>query len=93
MPSYIFLTTEGSTYQPDSESCGPDVENVQMLGIAGGADQADAFRRLIGDNTWLLKTSFDEVFCYELADGHKEGRRTFHLSERRRRQSVDHAKA
>ena len=34
MKSYIFITTEGFTYQPGSESPEPDVENCQVIGFA-----------------------------------------------------------
>ena len=36
MNNYIFLTNEGYTYQPDSESIEPDCENAQLIGIAAG---------------------------------------------------------
>lgn len=65
--TFIFLTTEGYTYQPSSGSGTPDVENVQMLDISSGASQSTAFCRFVEDNPWVLRTSFDEVYCYELA--------------------------
>ena len=68
MKSYIFITTEGFTYQPGSESPEPDVENCQVIGFAQGIDPHHAFQNLIQQNDFLLKTTFDEVVCYELKD-------------------------
>lgn len=34
--SYLFITTEGYTYQPNSESIEPDVENCQVIASAEG---------------------------------------------------------
>ena len=77
--NYIFLTLEGHTFQPDSESTMPDVENVQMLGIATGDDQPSAFRNLVAESQWLLATTFDEVYCYELAPDFPVSRAEFSL--------------
>lgn len=82
---YIFLTMEGHTYQPGSEAISPDVDNVQMLGIATGPSQRVAFRRLIATNSWLEKTTFDEVYCYELASGYAASRTEFSLEAECRR--------
>ena len=81
--NYIFLTLEGYTYQPGSESTMPDVENVQMLGIAAGPTQAAAFRHLVADNPWLGVTSFDEVYCYELAKDYQTSRAEFSINSER----------
>jgi hypothetical protein len=66
MRSFIFVTHEGYTYQPDSESIEPDVENLQVLGFATGVDEDDAFKNLMSEDEWLIQTSFDEVKCLEL---------------------------
>jgi len=76
---YIFLTLEGYTFQPESEAIEPDVENVQMLGVASGRDQNSAFRRLVTENQWLRDTSFDAVYCYELARDYSASRTEFSL--------------
>lgn len=39
MNNYLFLTNEGYTYQPDSESIEPDCENSQLIGISPGNTQ------------------------------------------------------
>lgn len=64
--NYIFLTSEGHTYQPGSESTEPDIDNLQVIGISEGNNSQMAFENLIKDNGYLLETSFDELFCYEL---------------------------
>ena len=76
---YVFLTMEGYTFQPESKATEPDIENVQMLGVASGVHQRDAFRRLVTENSWLLDTSFDEVYCYELARNFSASRTEFSL--------------
>jgi hypothetical protein len=67
MPSYTFLTSEGTTFQPDSESIEPDVENLQVLGFADGPTPDAAFQNLLKENPWLSDTSFTECFSLELA--------------------------
>ena len=64
---YIFLTSEGTTFQPDSKSMEPDIENLQVIGFSNGMDARDAFERLLNDNKYLLDTSFDEIFGMQLA--------------------------
>lgn len=66
MNSYIFVTIEGYTFQPNSESSTPDVENLQVLGFASGKNEQQAFDNLIAENSWLLDTSFRDVKCIQL---------------------------
>ena len=66
MNSYIFTSAEGFTYQPNSISDVPDVENLQVIGFAAGENEQVAFQNLIKDNNWLLNTSFSEVGCLQL---------------------------
>jgi hypothetical protein len=66
MNSYIFITTEGYTYQPDSESAEPDIENCQVIGFAEGENKQQAFNNLIQNNQFLLETTFDELICMQL---------------------------
>lgn len=72
MKSYIFLTTEGYTFQPGSEVSEPDIENCQVIGFANGSDTKEAFLALINENSYLLKTNFNELICYELRNSNKE---------------------
>lgn len=64
---YLFLSTEGNTFQPGSESIEPDIENLQVIGFAKGNDAGTAFKQLIKKNSYLRQTSFDEIFSYELS--------------------------
>ncbi len=66
MNTYIFLTNEGSTYQPNSESIELDCANTQVIGIASGNNEDEAFESLKKENTYLSTMSFDEVYCYKL---------------------------
>ncbi|HAO92369.1 MAG: hypothetical protein A2X93_01510 [Deltaproteobacteria bacterium GWC2_56_8] len=68
MKSYIFITSEGFTFQPDSDSPIPDIENCQVLGFGSGVDSDDAFRNFLKENEFLLDTSFVEVTALELAN-------------------------
>ena len=68
MKSYIFITIEGYTFQPESESIEPDIENCQVVGFAKGKDPQQAFQNLIQEDSNLLETTFDELICYELKD-------------------------
>ncbi|MDP3878733.1 MAG: hypothetical protein Q8Q07_00300 [Dehalococcoidales bacterium] len=72
MAEYIFLTTEGSTFQPNSISSEPDIENMQVIGFAGGDTVQDASRNLLELNEYLADTSFDDIFAIQLADEHRE---------------------
>lgn len=66
MNYYIFITNEGDTYQPNTTSLEPDCNNSQVLGITSGNDEEEAFKNLKDQNTYLLDTSFNELFCYKL---------------------------
>jgi hypothetical protein len=70
--SYIFLTSEGHTYQPNSESAEPDIENLQVIGISEGINSQMAFDNLIKNRDYLLKTTFNEIFCYELSNNFED---------------------
>jgi hypothetical protein len=70
--NFIFLTIEGTTFQPDSTNMEPDIENLQVIGFSSGVNSKDAFERLLHDNEYLLKTSFDEIFSIELASGNEK---------------------
>lgn len=66
MKSFIFITNEGYTYQPNSDRSEPDIENCQVIEFSEGNDENDAFKKLINENEYLLKTSFDVLLCIEL---------------------------
>ena len=76
MNKYIFLTFEWFTYQPGSESSESDVENVQMIWIWKWESKQEAFEDLKKENSWLLETNFNEIYCHELKDNNFD---YFHL--------------
>jgi hypothetical protein len=72
MNYYIFLTDEGYTFQPDSESELPDVENLQVIGLAIGINADEAYKDLLLENPYLEGTSFEKIFCYQLDKDYKQ---------------------
>jgi hypothetical protein len=82
--AFIFVTYEGYTYQPNSISVEPDIDNLQVLGFAFGEQEEQAFENLMTENEWLLATSFDEIECLELKhlDFHAQAGH-FYLKDRR----------
>jgi hypothetical protein len=55
MKAFIFVTYEGYTYQHNSISVEPDVENLQVLGFVSGENEEQAFENLVTENDgfWL----------------------------------------
>ena len=82
MKAYIFLTPEGYTFQSNSESAEPDIENLQVIGFAHGNDERDAFERLLKENPYILETTFNELIALELKNAPEKGK-TFYISEKR----------
>jgi hypothetical protein len=68
MNKYIFITTEGSTYQPNSDCSEPDIENMQVIGFGQGDTVQDSFRNLIKQNEYLINTNFDGIIALRLAN-------------------------
>jgi len=66
MKNYIFITDEGVTYQPDSNSPEPDIENCQVIGFVKGKNENEAFENLIQENEYLLNTNFNKIISIEL---------------------------
>ncbi|MDH5186295.1 MAG: hypothetical protein OEZ20_04900 [candidate division WOR-3 bacterium] len=85
MKSYIFITDEGITFQPNTESPEPDVDNCQVIGFTKGKNPEEAFGNLIRENDYLLKTNFNELICFELkhSDYYKFAK-SFNLNNKRR---------
>lgn len=79
MNNYLFLTNEGYTYQPDSESIEPDCENSQLIGIASGNTQEEAFKNLLKEKEYLTEFNFNKVYCYKLDDDFKSSKRYFYI--------------
>ena len=72
MNKYIFITNEGFTFQPYSDSAEPDIENMQVVGFAQGETAKAAMKDLIAKNTYLVETSFDEMFAIQLKNDYRE---------------------
>ena len=66
MRSFIFITKEGYTYQNNSTSIEPDIENCQVIGFVDGLNEDDAYANLLDLNEYLRDTSFNEIICLEL---------------------------
>ena len=79
MGKYIFLTQEGFTYQPESKSDTPDIENLQVIGFSIGKNSDEAFNALIEDNLFLKETNFTEIFCYKLDDSYENTKKIYCL--------------
>lgn len=80
MNKFIFLTSEGYTFQPGSKSIEPDIENLQVLGIASGFDQENAFNNLLKNNLHLVTTTFIETYCLQLDHNYLDSKRYFYIA-------------
>lgn len=80
MNSYIFLTDEGYTFQPETGDEPMEIENLQVIGTAQGTDAAHAYRNLLADHPDLKPSGFRRIFCYQLENEETEGsRKGYHL--------------
>lgn len=68
---FIFYTTEGFTFQAESEENLPEVENYQILGRGKGETPKDAFDNFKQENEWLEKLRFNKVIGAELKNEKK----------------------
>jgi len=66
MNSYIFLTDEGYTFQPETGDEPMEIENLQVIGTAQGIDGNDAYRNLLAEHPELKPSDFTRIFCYQL---------------------------
>ena len=48
--SYIFISAEGYTFQPESDFVEPEIENCQVLGFGIGENPQEAFDSFLNDN-------------------------------------------
>jgi hypothetical protein len=76
MNSYIFLTDEGYTFQPETEEEPIEIDSLQMIGTAKGTDAMHAYRNLLADNPQLQEKRFEKIFCYQVDEPVKENGRT-----------------
>ena len=73
MKQYIFVSSEGYTYQPDSVSNISDIENLQVIGFGKGLSSNEAFNNMLLDDKHIQETNFNEVHCYRLISDKIEG--------------------
>lgn len=76
MNSYIFLTDEGYTFQPEPGVEPIEIENLQVIGTAQGEDANTAYRNLLAENPHINPATFQRIFCYQLekeVEGNKTG--------------------
>ena len=72
---FIFLTSEGITYQPKLHEDDRDiVENLQVIGFASGINAEQAFCNLIKEDSWLKGVSFKNIFSYPLFNDYDKHR-------------------
>jgi hypothetical protein len=81
MDNYIFLTDEGYTFQPNSESDVPDIENLQVIGISNGENEKEAFYNLMSQRRYLISTTFDKIFGYKLSSNYKDSYSEFSIKD------------
>jgi hypothetical protein len=63
---FIFYTTEGFTFQPNSVCEIPEIENCQVLGWESGNTAREAFDNFKKENIWLEKLKFKNIIGVEL---------------------------
>lgn len=66
MKSYIFVSSDGHTFQPGSTSATPDIENLQVIGFGRGENPEAAVRLLLLEEPAIKETNFDEIMAFEL---------------------------
>ena len=79
MNNYIFLTDEGYTFQPDSESEPREIENLQVIGLAKGNNADEAYENLLVENPYLEEANFERIFCYQLDKDYEKSRKDYNL--------------
>ena len=68
MRKFIFITSEGFTFQPDSEDYEPDIENLQVVGFGEGDTIDSALKSMFKENSYLSKSNFNKVIGIEIKD-------------------------
>jgi len=76
MNSYIFLTDEGYTFQPETEEEPVVIDSLQTIGTARGTDAMNAYRNLLAENPQLQEKRFEKIFCYQVEEPVKENGKT-----------------
>ncbi len=79
MNHYIFLTTEGYTFQPSPDDELTEIDNLQVIGFAQAANADEAYKQLLLENPYLKETNFENIFCYQLAANYEQNRKDYNL--------------
>jgi len=66
MKKFIFITSEGFTFQPNNEDYEPDIENMQVVGFGEGDTVDNAIKFMLKENSYLRKTSFNKIIGIEI---------------------------
>ena len=68
MRKFIFITSEGFTFQPNNEDYEPDIENMQVVGFGEGDTVDNAIKFMLKENSYLRKTNFNKIIGIEIKD-------------------------
>lgn len=79
MSHYIFLSDEGYTFEPFSNSYLPEMENMQVIGIASGETEEEAFGVLLEENPHIITSEFNKVIGYKLDNNYAKSIRLHYL--------------
>jgi hypothetical protein len=79
MNSYIFLTDEGYTFQPEPGAEPIEIENLRVIGTARGEDANTAYRNLLAENPNIDPATFQRIFCYQLEREVEGNTKGYHL--------------
>ncbi len=76
MNKYIFLTNEGYTIPVNEDK---QVENAQLIGIAEGKNEKEAFENLKQEYDYLKELGFEEIYCLKLDNNYDKNIKFFVL--------------
>ena len=80
MNTYVFLTDEEYTFQPETEAEPVEIENLQVIGFAKGTDGISAYQNLLAEKPELQETKFERIFCYQMDKEFEGSRKGYNLS-------------
>ncbi len=66
MPTYIFLSPDGYTFSPSATSATPDIDNLQVLGLASGQNERKALLALYRENPYLEGKGYERIIAVEV---------------------------
>ncbi|OGS23021.1 MAG: hypothetical protein A2252_12700 [Elusimicrobia bacterium RIFOXYA2_FULL_39_19] len=72
MKNFIFLAAQSLSFKQGKAHAVPQEQDLQVIGYADGRNLKEAFKKLISDNGYLLKNTFEKVFAREVKDSSEE---------------------